>query len=153
MKPSAIRELSQAAGSARLSPVSCDFAVWYPHTRLSNSEACDVYVRLCEEDLSGVMPHPAVDAFYAELTAKHPELAHVPEDRVDDRDLCPWSCDIDRSPGHLVMCSVWSKAESTGRTVHELARKHGLAVYDPQSDRITYPDGSTGGVKPWWKLW
>jgi hypothetical protein len=28
--------------------------------------------------------------------------------------------------------------------VQGLARKHGLALYDPQSERVTYPDSSTG---------
>jgi len=28
-----------------------------------------------------------------------------------------------------------------------LALKHGLALYDPQSDEVTYPDGSTGTPK------
>jgi len=35
------------------------------------------------------------------------------------------------------------------RLVQDLARKHALAVYDPQDDEVTYTDGSTGSkAKP-----
>ena len=57
--------------------MSCDFGVWFPHARLSNREAGALYVRLCNGDTSGIQPHPAVDAFYSELTAMHPEIDTV----------------------------------------------------------------------------
>src|SRR5579859_3395428 len=120
--------------------MSCDFAVWFPDKKLTDKQAGDLYRHLCESDVSGVQPHPSVDAFYNELTAKHPEIDTVPDDRIDDHDYCPWSCAFDRSPGHIIMCSVWPKADYVGRVVHELGRKHGLVVYDPQSYKVTYPD-------------
>jgi hypothetical protein len=126
--------------------MSCDYAVWYPEKRLSDDEARELYLRLCDGDTSGVVAHPAVDAFYTELTAKHPEIDTIPEDRIDDHDYCPWSCKLDRSSGHVIMACVWPKADYVGELVGTLARKHGLALYDPQSERVTYPDGSTGGT-------
>lgn len=136
--------------------MSCDFGVWFPHARLSNREAGALYVRLCNGDTSGIQPHPAVNAFYSELTAMHPEIDTVPDDRVDDHDYCPWSCELDRSPAHVIMPCVWSKAEYVTTLVHELAQKYGLAVYDPQSDRVTYPDGISPPQeekRPWWRFW
>jgi hypothetical protein len=136
--------------------MSCDFGVWFPHKRLSSKEAGELYLRLCEDDINGVQPHPAVEAFYNELTAKHPEIDTIPEDRIDDHDYCPWSCALDRSGRHVIMACVWSKADYVTGFVHDLARKHGLAVYDPQSERITYPDGSPAaadGRRPWWRFW
>jgi hypothetical protein len=136
--------------------MSCDFGVWFPDMRLSNKEASQLYDRLCEGDVSGVQAHPAVDAFYAELVAKHPERDTVPDDRIDDYDYCPWSIALDRSPGHVIMSCVWSKADYVGRLVHALAFKHGLAVYDPQSERITYPDVpglNSRGKRRWWHFW
>ncbi len=136
--------------------MSCDLGVWFPHNRLSNQEASALYGRLCEGDTGGVQPHPAVDAFYTELTARHPEIDTVPDDRIDDHDYCPWSCAIDRSPGHVIMSCVWPKADYVTGLVHQLARTHGLAVYDPQSDRITYPDDplrSAETKRPWWRFW
>jgi hypothetical protein len=136
--------------------MSCDLGVWFPHNRLSNREANDLYGRLCDGDISGVQPNPAVDAFYAELTARHPEIESVPADRIDDHDYCPWSCAIDRSPGHVIMSCVWSKADDVTALVHDLALTHGLAVYDPQSDRITYPGDprpASEPKRPWWRIW
>lgn len=123
--------------------MSFDLGVWYPHKRIGLEEAGQLYVRLCEGDTSGVVPHPAIDAFYAALTAKHPEIDALPTEKIDDHDYCPWSCRLDHSPAHVIMCCVWSKATYVHQLVQDLARKHGLAVYDPQSDEVTYPDGST----------
>jgi hypothetical protein len=124
--------------------MSFDLGVWYPQTRIRNKEASELYVRLCDGDTSGVVPNPAIEAFYAELTARHPEIDAIPEEKIDDHNHCPWSCKLDHSPGHVIMSCVWPKATYVGQLVENLARKHGLAVYDPQSDTVTYPDGSTG---------
>src|SRR5262249_42922163 len=86
--------------------------------------------------------NPAIDAFYAELIASHPERNAVPEDKVGDYDYCPWSCELDYSPGHVIVNCVWSKATYVGRFVETLARKHGLVVYDPQSEKVISPDGT-----------
>jgi hypothetical protein len=120
--------------------MSCDFAVWFPGKRLTDKEATQLYAELCESVVTGVVAHPAIDAFYEELTAQHPELDDIPEDRVDDVDYCPWSIAFDRSPGHLIMCCVWSKAEYVAELIGRLAKKHGLAIYDPQAGKIHYPD-------------
>ena len=136
--------------------MSCDFGVWCPHRRLSTQDAGELYQRLCAGDTSEIQPHPAVDAFYAELTARHPELDTIPELRVGDHDYCPWSCALDRSAGHVIVPCVWSKADYVTDFVHELARQHGLAVYDPQSERITYPDdahASSARPRSWWRFW
>jgi hypothetical protein len=123
--------------------MSFDLGVWYPQKRLRNEEATELYVRLCDGDMSSVVPHPAIDAFYAELTAKHPEIDTIPEGKID-HDYCPWSCKLDYSPSHVIMSCVWSKATHMHQLVKGLARKHGLALYDPQSEEVIYPDGSEG---------
>lgn len=122
--------------------MSYDLGVWYPYQRLSDAQAGDLYVGLCEGTVEHPRAHPSVDAFYDELTAKHPEIDTVPDDRIDDHDYSPWSCELDRSPGHIIMTCVWSKAEYVDGLVRALARKHGLAVFDPQSGRISYPDSA-----------
>lgn len=124
--------------------MSFDLGVRYPQQRIGNKEAGELYVRLCAGDTSGVLPHLAIDAFYTDLTGKHPEIDTIPEGKIGDYDYCPWSCKLDRSPGHVIMSCVWSKATYVDRLVQDLARKHGLAVYDPQDDEVIYPDGSTG---------
>jgi hypothetical protein len=120
--------------------MSCDYAVWHTASRLTNDEATRLYAALCDGDPSGVAPSPGIAAFYAEITALHPEIDAVQEDRLGDLDDCPWSCAFDRSDGHLIMCCAWSRAEYVDELVHRLARKHSLACYDPQTGRIAYPD-------------
>lgn len=113
--------------------------------RISNEAARELYGLLCDGDTSSVANHPAVEAFYAELTATHPEIDTLPDEKIGDLDSCPWSCKLDHSPGHVIMSCVWPKASDVDLLVHNLASKHGLAVYDPQDEEVTYPDGSTGG--------
>jgi len=134
--------------------MSCDFAILSLRSRLSNKEADGLYGALCEGGAGGVKPSSAIDAFYAELTAKHPEIDDVPEDHIDDLDLCPWSIAFDRSPGHLIICCVWSKAGYVRGLLLDLARKHGLALFSIAEETIFYPDGTTGAsARPWWKFW
>jgi hypothetical protein len=121
--------------------MSFDLAVWHTPRRLSDAEAEALYRQLCESRTDGVAPHPGVDTFYAELTTKHPEIDTIPDEQIDDHDLCPWSIAFDRSPGHIIMSCVWSRAGYVEGLVRELAAKHRLAVYDPQQSRVVYPDG------------
>lgn len=134
--------------------MSCDYAVWQTASRLSNPQAGRVYQALCAGDTSGVMASPAIEAFYRELTRQHPEIDEVPADRVDDHDLCPWSVAMDRSPGHVIMCCIWPKADEVGRLLRSLAARHGLAMYDPQSEQIIYPNETTPSLfkRLWWNL-
>jgi hypothetical protein len=127
--------------------VSFDLGVWYPQKRISNQQASELYARLCDGDTAGVEPHPAIDAFYAELTVRYPEIDTIPEEKLGDYDHCPWSCSLDRSPGHVIMACVWPRATQVAELVEKLGRKHGLAIFDPQSDEVHYPDGSTGKSK------
>jgi hypothetical protein len=124
--------------------MSCDFAVWYPNRRLSNEQALELYHQLCDGVTINVIAHPAVDAFYNEITAKHPEIDDIAEEDIDNTDLCPWSITFDRSPGHLIMGCVWPKADYVERLVKELAQKHELAVFDPQTEEIIYPGSRKG---------
>ena len=130
--------------------MSCDYCVLSLPSRLPKEEVAALYHRLCETDLDGVVPSPAIDAFYDEITKKHPQIDDVPEDKHGDFDFSPWSVEFDRSAGHLIMCCVWPKADYVGSLVIELAKKHKLVVYDPQSDRVIYPDDDS---KPWWQFW
>ena len=122
--------------------MSYDLAVWYPYEHLTDEEAGLIYLSLCNEDVSRLQPHPSIHAFYNELASLHPEVDDVPEEKSGDFDFSPWSIEHDYSDRHIIMCSVWSKAEYVAKFVRELAGKHGLAVYNPQEYRIYYPGDS-----------
>ena len=119
--------------------MSYDLAVWYPHELLSDEEALLIYRNICKEDISQLRPHPSIRAFYDELASLHPEIDDVPEDKSEEFDFSPWSVEHDYSDRHIIMSSVWSKADYVNKLVRELARKHELAVYNPQEYRIYYP--------------
>jgi hypothetical protein len=136
--------------------MSFDLGVWYPDRPLSSAEAGQRYARLCEGDTTGLLEHAAVQAFYDELVAEHPEIDDIPEERIDDHEYCPWSIAMDRSPSHVIMCCVWSRAEYVREYVGNLAAKHGLVLYDPQEDAAVFPSPkgqSSASGKPWWKVW
>jgi hypothetical protein len=40
----------------------------------------------------------------------------------------------------VVMSCVWSMADEVAFAVRELAKKHGLVLFDPQSDRVSLPE-------------
>lgn len=132
--------------------MSCDYAVWHTQERLDAQQAAKLHERLCDGDTSGVAPHPGIARFHAELTALHPELDDCPEDRLDDKEFCPWSAEMDRSEGHVILSCIWPRADAVGELVRRLATQHGLAFYDPQSEFIQYPGESPTRV-PWWKFW
>lgn len=128
--------------------MSCDFAVWPAEPRRTDIGASLFYTALCNGDISGSTPSPAIASFYKELTVKHPEIDDVPEEQIGNHDLCPWSCAFDRSEGHIIMSCVWPKADYVGSHVQVLAFKHGLAVYDPQSGSVNYPQAAQSLQKP-----
>ena len=121
--------------------MSCDFAVWNQPNTISNKEAVEKYIKLIEEDTSVVEESESIEKFYQALTALHPEIDDLPDDEVDNS---YWSCAFDRSKGHLIMCAVWSRAEEAATSIFDLAHKHHLAVFDPQSETINYHDGTSG---------
>ena len=79
---------------------------------------------------------PDVVAFLAELLKRHPPLEDLPEDQIDES---VWSMTPEGSDRLLTLSCVWSEAERMAEEIVELARKHGLALMDPQSGLIVRP--------------
>jgi len=132
--------------------MSCDYGVWHSETSLTNEEAAKIYVALCEQwpFLDG--ENRAVRAFYDELTKRWPELDTVPDEKIDDKNYCPWSCAISHSGMAVVTACVWSMADKVGSFVKELATRHQLVFFDPQSERVHLPEQmkSLTGKKSGW---
>jgi hypothetical protein len=120
--------------------MSFDLAVWQSDEPLTNEQAGEVYLRLCEKWPYLEGNSSAVAAFYQDLTQHWPEIDTVPEEKIDDFDFCPWSCALNRSGRAVVMSCVGSKASQVKGFVEPLARKHGLLLFDPQANRVTLPE-------------
>ncbi len=116
--------------------MSFDLGVWHLASGPGAARAGDVYGRLCEGDLSDVIPHPSVAAFLEEITERFPQIDEWPEETIDD---CPWNVAFDVSDAHVLMCIAWSRCEEVAPWILEVARKHHLFLYDPQSDELHAP--------------
>jgi hypothetical protein len=120
--------------------MSYDLAVWHTEEPLTNEKAAGIYLRLCEDWPYLHGDNAAVSAFYEELTARWPEIDTIPEHHIGDFDYCPCSCAISHSGMAVVLACVWPKAVEVAQFVQPLARKHGLRLFDPQSNRASLPD-------------
>ena len=121
--------------------MSFDLGVWHTRTPVSDTEAAEVYVHLCEDWPYLEGDSQSVTAFYDELTARWPEIDTVPDEKIDDHGYCPWSCALCHSGMAVVMSSVWSMADDVFAFVSSLARKHKLVLFDPQSGTVSLPEG------------
>ncbi len=120
--------------------MSFDLGVWHSDAPLSDQEAGEIYVRLCEHwpFLGGESRFVA--AFYDELTERWPEIDAVPDEEIDSVRHCPWSCALNRSGMAVVMSCVWPMAEEVAAFVANLAEKHGLVLFDPQTGTLLLPE-------------
>ena len=116
--------------------MSFDLAVMNIETPISSETAAEIYGELCEGNYDVLKPSEKIDAFYREVIDKYPDIDSYSDDEVDD---CPWSVEIDVSDGAVVMCIVWSRVEEVAPFVMGLAKRHGLACYDPQDDKLYLP--------------
>jgi len=120
--------------------MSCDYGVWHSETPLTIQQAREIYLALCEQWPFLKGENTTVRAFYNDLTKRWPELQTVPAEKVGDHDYCPWSCEISHSGMAVVTACVWPMAGKVGSFIGELAIKHKLVFYDPQSDRVLVPE-------------
>jgi hypothetical protein len=116
--------------------MSFDLGVWYSESPLSDKEAGDTYLSLCNGVRTATKASPAVGVFYRELTNRYPELGSVSEHEIDS---CPWNCAFDKSDGHVLICIAWSRAEEMFPIVVTMAGKQGLVCYDAQADKVYLP--------------
>jgi hypothetical protein len=82
----------------------------------------------------------SIATFYEELIRHWPEIDTVPEDEIDNKEYCPWSCALNRSGMAVVMPCVWSMADKVVAFVEALARKHGLVLFNSQSGTVSLPE-------------
>jgi hypothetical protein len=119
--------------------MSFDLAAWKDDdngTLPSDSEAREIYLKLCNDACGAGLVAPGIEEFYTELTRRYPEIDDVPEEEVDK---CPWSLLLNRSGHHVVMSAVWSPADEIRSAALELAKKHNLILFDPQKGKVVWP--------------
>ena|SRR5208337_5302636 len=120
--------------------MSFDLGVWHSEVPLTNAQAAEIYVHLCQNWPYLKGESPSIAAFYDDLIRRWPEIDTVPEEEIDNMNYCPWSCALPHSGMAVVMACVWSMAEEVEAFVKDLAKKHGLVLFDPQSDTVSLPE-------------
>jgi hypothetical protein len=121
--------------------MSFDLSVWSGNSRIASSRAGQIHERLCRgERPTELQADPNIARFYRELTSRWPEIDGIPDQQVDDTNVCPWSSALDHSDAHVLISCVWSAAEQVYSFVQQMAQKHRLVLYDPQSDEVHAPE-------------
>ncbi|QRP45430.1 hypothetical protein [Amycolatopsis sp. FDAARGOS 1241] len=113
--------------------MSFDLVVW----SAADTEPKARYDRLADNEPDGVR-QPQVAAFYRDLTAQYPELVDA-----DDPERSPWNAGLSQFADAVVMPIARAHAEAVRRFVLDLARRHGLVAYDPQSGAVHHPGALT----------
>jgi hypothetical protein len=117
--------------------MSFDLAVWHSESAPSKQEAHRLYLNLCKSKAIPQERYAAVEAFYADLTSRYPEIDSLPEEALDS---CPWSCAHDKSGFHVIMCmNHGDNLEEAAKFIVQLAEKHGLLCYNPQGSYVYVP--------------
>ena len=119
--------------------MSFDLAVWYRSTPMNNKQALGFYVSVCEEEGLSRGKNPSVEGFYQELIAKWPEIDTIAEEKVGDFDYCPWSGALQCTEDAILMNCVWSHAPVVMEIVEQLAQKHDLVLFNPQTSKVILP--------------
>lgn len=115
--------------------MSYDVGVFFTQRPHSDEAAGERYSAYCsDEDFSRLIePSPRVAAFLHEVTGLYPEIHDVPDEALDD---CPWSASFDVSDGHALMPMTYPQADVMVSFLVDLADKHGLVCFDPQTGKI-----------------
>ena len=91
-------------------------------------------------------PTPRLQAFLTDLEGRWPDLDSP---RASWKDS-PWASGSYVDDGSIVLSIQWPRAEEVARYVNELTERHGLQLFDPQTERVILPNRLGGsGQAPW----
>lgn len=116
--------------------MSYGLGVWHSAKAISQTEAAELYAKLCEETWVPSGHHIDLYTFYDQLTSRYPEVEAVSD---DDLDSCPWACTSERSGAHVIL---WMRPEKSAEVLPEilrLAENYGLVCFDPQASKLYLP--------------
>jgi hypothetical protein len=137
-----------ATGSDRevaFAPVSMDLYLW----KAPLLEDTDEARRLLELDDESVFePSPDLVAFFSDLTKRLPLHEAFTVEELE-AGATPWA-DSPEASDRLVSLSIrWSAKDEDLETITELARVHGLVLYDPQGPALQLPGAEDWEPEPY----
>jgi len=125
--------------------MSFDLAVWDADRPVRTGEAERRYTQMCEgQDPAGASSH-RVTAFVEECERRWPG------DSDEDLDASPWASwplTAQRTPCGFVANIRWGAAAGMFGEWAEMAERHGLVLYDPQSSVVKIPSRLSYDAQP-----
>lgn len=131
--------------------MSFDLAVWEGQRPESDRAAAAAYQLLVERLESGdtdAPPSPRITAYVEALLDRWPDLTEAGGEES------PWADGplISNAFGAAIYFSmVWSRADEVSAFAAQLAERHGLVCYDPQSETLLPP--APHGHRPARRSW
>ncbi|HEY7094469.1 MAG TPA: hypothetical protein VH393_14900 [Ktedonobacterales bacterium] len=116
--------------------MSFDLAFRHEEKPITAEQARHISWQLCEGDVSVVKPYSALALFLEGLAQRYPTISAYPDEDVDD---CPWNSDWSVTPGSVIFCIAWSRAEEIAPLLVEMANAYNLMCYNPQRDEVYLP--------------
>jgi hypothetical protein len=113
--------------------MSYDLYLWHSPRPVTVQQAMTIMVRLAEGRDDVVVPDDAVLAFHQDLIELFPPLDAIGDEEIDDS---PWNASPDATASRAILCFGYSQVPQFAPAVVELAAKHGLVCFDPQSRAI-----------------
>lgn len=119
--------------------MSYDLSLFVPTAGFEVRDGARLHAALCEGKPAAQLARTAqskraLSGLYRALTKRWPEL-----DDAEDPDDTPWTVRIDRGDHHILLTMSFSWVEDVLPVILELARKAGVDVFDPQTQKRHRP--------------
>jgi hypothetical protein len=118
--------------------MSFDLAVWEGRLPRTDADALAEFKRLYAQHLEDGPTSPPSDrikTFIDAITETYPDIMDLPDDKIDDGVWSDGPLINNASGPFFYFGMVWSRAEEVAAFVADVAEKHGLVCFDPQSGR------------------
>ena len=131
--------------------MSFDLYVWPIDRQVTQEEAASELERLSDYDRPREATDPRLRAFVAELRARFPE--GFPDKSEIDADWQPPEgtvvFELNESREHAFLGIPWSFVSPVGAAAQEIAFRHDLMLFDPQSEMAILPPTFGGEPIDW----
>ncbi len=128
-----------------------DLFAWPIDRHVTHAEVVSELERLLDYDRPGSAADPHLRAFVEDLRSRFPE-SFPDEDEIDDDWQPPEDTvvfELDEFKEHVFLGIPWPFVSQVGEAAQEIAFRHGLMLFDPQSERAILPPRLGGEPVDW----
>jgi hypothetical protein len=117
--------------------MSYDLAVWFPKNAISATQALQTYKQLYRGNDNKLDADDRIVLFLQELVLTYPNLDSLPSFELDNS---PWDSNISINSKYVILQVKWTRAEEMASFVEQLATKHFLLFFNPQTQKLVLPE-------------